>query len=583
MALDRYPFFAHQVRDRSGGIVPAGTQVSVVDADTSEQALLYKDNGANAKTNPLVTDDNGVVWAFVSLKTRINLIVLAPSGQYSLGPFAADTVQDHRLTGDHAAGTITAEQLAFTITDVDVAVHAAMESGTHGLAANENFVHTVAGTASGSTDSPTLDDVHVTKLHASERIHGYRVCNPTIAAIQAAVDAANDGDTIWIKGDAPGGTPEIDTTAGTVLINKNLSIVALGTREFNVVGANYVFTVNADAITVELANMSLNRTSGNAGSIRIRQAKEVTLRNMILKGALGNAHEISTVSTGSGIQNIYMYNVQAIPAASGGSAFSTVAGGYDGKVIVVGGLMQNANATFYGVDLDDGSSDHKGGVSFFGTTFRGASKHVRVDVPDVRFLGCYFNDTGGTAISLLITANGTNCFADTVVNTFNTGTISDASNNLSGIGSTWDYDSGVVTLDNSGATFEDEFLVQSFTHNLGGRQLEANLLLANTVGFDDVVWTLTPGVSFVFNTNPQAPGGQFYSLALTTDNVAKLTLYAGRSVSGGVLSATKKWIWNAADPRAIVGDVQQDVYSWQDAGGLALDKVFLRLRLRRMT
>ena len=584
MALDRYAFFAHQVRDPDGAIVPVGTLVYVRDADTALPATIYYDNGATQKTNPMPTDANGIVTFYAGRKVRIHLVVMAPTGQYSLGPFAADTVEDHRLTGDHAAGTIGAEQLDFTIEPgSDLSIHAAMESNTHGAASNEYFLVQKAGTGSGTSSSGSLGDIVADSMSVASEgyLQGYIVADPDGASINAAIAAANDGDVILIRGTNPDGTQAtIDTSVASIEIGKSISLVAMAPwQKFLVSGTANPIIIAGSGIIVHLSGLLLvASTSATGNGIGISDVGTVYMTGVTVNGGVGPCLEIAEIgSTGS----VYLTDCQFNPNTTTGEEALLVTA-QSGGIFATNCVFGQGGSSYYAVNLNNHATTSLCGHHFTSCTFYGSDKHVKTDVESCIFVSCFFNDLSGTAESLNITANATDCYAPEKLNVIQ-GTITDPSNNRTGGLSSWDYDSGVVEIDNSGATYEDEFFTQSFTHNLGTRDLEAELLIADTTGFDNIVWNQSAQSHQLFHaTTPLAMGPQAFSVQYTGDNTAVLVLYAGRSKSGGAVTATKRWLATGVDANAVVANVNSSSYNYTDAGGIALDKIFVRLRLRRM-
>lgn len=583
MALDRYAFFAHQVRDPDGTIVPVGTLVYVRDADTALPATIYYDNGTTQKTNPMPTDANGIVTFYAGRKVRIHLVVMAPAGQYSLGPFAADTVEDHRLTGDHAAGTIGAEQLAFTIEPgSDLSIHAAMESNTHGAASNEYFLVQKAGTGSGTSSSGSLGDIVMdsASVASSGYLQGYIVADPSVAAINAAIAAANDGDVILIRGTNPDGTQAtLNTGANAIVIDKSISLVGMAPwQKFKSNGNAYTIQIDGSGIIVHLAGLLIEATnSTDRCGIVVKDANTVYMTGVTVNGGLRGL----TVAQSGSVGSIYMTDCQFNPDSTNGQEallVSDMAGGIFATNCVFG----QGGSSYYAAYLNNHSTTTLCGHHFTSCTFYGSDKHVKTDVENCIFVSCFFNDLSGTAESLNITANATDCYAPEKLNIIQ-GTITDPSNNRTGGLSSWDYDSGVVEIDNSGATYEDEFFTQAFTHNLGTRQLEAELLIADTTGFDNQVWNQSPqGHQLFHSSTPLAMGPQAFSVHYVSDSAANLVLYAGRSKSGGSVTTTKRWLVAGVDSTAVAAGVNVSSYNYTDAGGIALDKIYVRLRLRRM-
>lgn len=585
MALDRYAFFAHQVRDLDGAIVPVGTLVFVRDADTTLPATIYYDNGTTQKTNPVPTDANGIVTFYAGRKKRIHLVVMAPAGQYSLGPFAADTVEDHRLTGDHAAGTIGAEQLDFTIEPgSDLSIHAAMEANTHGAASNEYFLVQKAGTGAGTSSSGSLGDIVADSLSAASEgyLQGYLVADPNITSINAAIAAANDGDVILIRGSNPDGTQGVLATGTTdsILIDKSISLVAMAPwQQFSVTGTLFPIVIAGSGIVVHLSGLLLTAaTSTTKNGIGIKDANTVYMTGVTVNGGTGPS--LYCLETGS-LGSVFLTDCQFNPNTSTGHE-ALLVDAQSGGIFATNCVFGQGGSSYYAAYLNNHSTTVLCGHHFTSCTFYGSSKHVKTDVENCIFVSCFFNDLSGTAESLNITANATDCYAPEKLNIIQ-GTITDPSNNRTGGLSSWDYDSGVVDIDNRGATYEDEFFTQAFTHNLGTRQLEAELLIADTTGFDNQVWNQSPQGNQLFHAStPLAMGPQAFSVHYVSDSAARLVLYAGRSKSGGSVTSTKRWLVAGVDSTAVAAGVNSSSYNYTDAGGIALDRIFVRLRLRRM-
>lgn len=577
MAPSRLWHFAEFIQDYFGNAIPGAT-VTVIDRDTGAPIAIYKDGaGVNRESNPLPSSESGFVSFYAGPRKSVNLLVASAAASFTIADVAADTVEAHRQAGDHDAGTITADQLAFEITNPDLAVHVVQESNTHGLASNEYFACTKAGAESAATSSPTFADVTVDSLDVTTggTVLGTFVCDVDRASIAAAVAAASDGDTIIIKGHGSDSVPQISTAAGTITVNKGLVFKGLGFSAIDLVGVNPLFTISNLSYTL-FENMSISRSSGAAPGIIITNSAGTRFHNFIY----------STTTTSVGTYGIYqnqdlsagfMFFENCIIDAPNGALRID---GSTGGVYAACSTFHATLTTDYGVALIKGGAEPDSGHSFTNCVITGAQLGLYVDTKNCKFLGCFIKDVSGAGEAVNVTANGTSCYLPTNANTVS-GAITDASSNIVGNAASWDYDS-TVTIDNSGATYEDEYLVQSFTHNLGTRHLECLIEVANTSGFNDKIWTFSPQTFYVYHsTTPLAPGAAAWSVCFTGDNVVKLVLYAGRSRSGGSISATKKYIWNAVDPTAIVAGVTSTVYDFADAGGVALDKVYVRLRLRR--
>ena len=231
MAPPRLWHFAEFIQDFFGNAIPGAT-VTVIDRDTGAPIAIYKDGeGVNRESNPLPSSESGFVSFYAGPRKSVNLLVASAAASFTIADVAADTVEAHRQAGDHDAGTITADQLAFEITNPDLAIHVVQESNTHGLASNEYFACTKAGADSAATSSPTFADVTVDSLDVvtGGTIHNYIACDCDRASIVAAIAAANDGDTILLRGAGDNATaPVIDVSSGTITVDKPLTIKGLG-------------------------------------------------------------------------------------------------------------------------------------------------------------------------------------------------------------------------------------------------------------------------------------------------------------------------------------------------------------------
>ena len=568
---------AEFIQDYFGNAIPGAT-VTVIDRDTGAPIAIYKDGaGVNRESNPLPSSESGFVSFYAGPRKSVNLLVASAAASFTIADVAADTVEAHRQAGDHDAGTITADQLAFEITNPDLAVHVVQESNTHGLASNEYFACTKAGAESAATSSPTFADVTVDSLDVATGglMLGSYVCDCDRASIVAAIAAASDGDTILIKGRGDGSTPQISTASGTITIDKGLVIKGLGFSAIDLIGANPLFTISNLSYTM-IENLSISRSSGAAPGITITNSAGVRMHNVVY----------STTTTSVGTYGIhqnqdlnagFLFLDNCIIDAPNGALRID---GSTGGVYATRSYFTATGTSDYGVALIKGGAEPDSGHSFTNCVITGAQLGLYVDTKNCKFLGCYIKDESGANEAVNVTANGTSCYLPTNANTVS-GAITDSSSNIVGNAASWDYDS-TVTIDNNGATYEDEYFVQSFTHNLGTRHLECLIEVANTSGFNDKIWTFSPQLFNLFHaTTPPAAAAASFSICHTADNTSKLLIYAGRSRDSGGVTASKNYIFNAIDPTALVAAVNSSVYQWAEAGGYALNKIWLRLRLRR--
>lgn len=574
--MDRYPHFTLQARDQYGNVA-AYARVTVLDGDSGAAIATYYDDGVTPKTS-IITDSQGWADFYTARKKVVSVTVTGTDGTFTIPRIAADTVEDHRQTGDHAPGTITPDQLSFSLPDdPDLALHTVMESNTHGLASNEYFACTKAGTAAAATSSPDFADVTVDSLSATTggTIHGTIVCDADRASIVAAIAAATEGDTILIRGSGGAAASEIDVSGGTIAVGKGLTIAGLGGIKLDFSGANPLFTVDSGS-QVTFRDLRLNRTSGASDCIKLISNEAVHFFNVVMGDSGGAGRYGLLIDNGGTACPVYITDTLIF----GGKTALYLKLSANG-VFAVNSLFYNSSLTEFTVLVEDALGAILDGCTFLGCHIEGLKYAVKVDADSVRFSGCYILDQSGVGEAVNVTANGTNCYLPSTANTIS-GSITDGSSNIVGNTAGWDYDSGIVTIDNSGSTYTDEYFTQTFTHNLGTVQLDGALLLANTVGFNDKVWLIPVGPSVVYNTNNHAHGALAFSLCYTSTNAAKLVLYAGESRTGGAITVTGDYLFNAVDPTAIVATVAEDDYSWADAGGLALKTIYVRLRLRRM-
>lgn len=572
--MDRYPHFTLQARDQYGNVA-AYARVTVLDGDSGAAITTYYDDGVTPKTS-IITDSQGWADFYTARKKVVSVTVTGTDGTFTIPRIAADTVEDHRQTGDHAPGTITPDQLSFSLpADPDLALHTVMESNTHGLASNEYFACTKAGTASAATSSPDFVDVTVDSLAVATggTLHGCVVSDLDRTSIVAAIASVQDGGTVLLKGASNSASAvTIDTTAGTITISKNITIRGLGDVRIDFTGSNPFFTITS--VTTSLENIEIIQSSGSASVIKVTNGNVKTKNVNAL--SIG-APCVLLQGTGGGFtadQSHFVSDQEAIKT-NGVGTYGTI---FAERTIFASG---DTGGTYYAVNLTKNGAAPTTGHTFVACNITGKSRGLYVDVPDTKFIGCFIEDFSGAGEAVNVTANGTNCYLPSNGNTIN-GSITDGSSNIVGNTAGWDYDSGIVTVDNSGSTYTDEYLAQTFTHNLGSVNLEASLLLANTVGFNDKVWTIPVGPTVVYNTNNHAHGALAFSLCYTSTNAAKLVLYAGESRTGGSITTSGDYLFNAVDPSAIVANVAEDDYNWADAGGLALKTIYVRLRLRRM-
>ena len=565
----RYQPFNLVVRDTAGNAV-AGALVSVTNATTGTLASLYSgDNlGGSPVSNPGVCDASGRFKFFAGdLKAAYNITASDGSVFYE----NADTVENHRTTGEHAAGTITAEQLAFDPSpNFDLATHAAREANTHGLGGTEHFVHTKAGSAAGATDDPTLGDVTVDSLSIAAGgtfLNTFVVSDPE-AELAAAIAAATAGDTIFIANGTH--TYATDTTYN---LTKSIHIRGLGRPKLQ----NVSFRITHTSFVGSLRDLHINggRDDGIAPPIFIEDCFSLTLSNIRVDASPIEGILIDEATTAD---RITMIDVESVENSREGLKIAALTS----ALTCIGcRFLSNDQASggYWNARLDGAGA---GGYAFDACEFRG-EKGVYITVPNSRFTNCYFNDAGsGTSTSAQLTSTALNCFLPQYGNRI-TGTVTDGSGNRIIADRKADYVSSIVTVDNTSLGNSAEyFLLGNFTHNLNTRNLRATLLASDSATFAGNVWDATPSIAN-FNGGTEAPGGG-PSILFDTVNTAKV-FWCVNGVRNGTspnVTAAKDYLVHGVLGTP-VDNADLDDYDFTDgATAFALKTFYVRLYLERL-
>lgn len=568
----RYAYHNVLVLRRDG--TPAnGAQVTVRKEDGTLADIYAGDNQTTAKANPGVTDSNGLFQFYAGDLTQ-DYTINVPDTLTANLIVPSDTVANHRLDPNHAPGSIDVSEINYTFTATDVITHASLEANTHGLASNQHFVHTVAGTGSGATDSPTLGTVTASALKgvASSstpgQINGIRVVTDPVnhlATLAAGVNglriaggqfnfsstAVSFGDAQIVRGEGALAT-QLQFNTGTHGVRINTS----GTlperyEDFDIVqsGAGVGLLVSVTGTNARTGTFfrGLTVQSGAGDALQYANVGRAVFDNCLFVSTSGNAlNYTSTGSTGRVVFN---------------NCF------FDGNV--------NFSAT------SDSGGD---GYSFNNCSIRG---DLTISKPNGTFIGNYVEGDltiNSTADPCLLPSNA-NVVGGTVTGGVYRGEFQQ-----------WEYISGWVDLDNTGPTYTDEFyyfgssgFASNFAHGLASRQLEIMIQVANNSDGSDERWTLYPAVTAVDTDAGSGAAGDFpvpqaghFSAHIINGSNVRIVGYAGDSLAGssGVTGDTNI-LFTAVDSQAIVANAEADDYDFDAAGGYALDRIWVRVFIRK--
>lgn len=587
----RYSHESFQVLDTNGNPA-AGALVTVWNIETGAIAEIFRNDGRQDQlSNPLVADADGR-FSFFAGDLKADYAIATLDG--TIVPIGAmDTVENHRLTGEHGIATIGAEQLDIDLTDMELNIHAALGTNTHNLPVGGYFVHTKVGSdPTNPTDSPVLGDVTVDSLTLPDGgwLAGMRLAQPNVASIQAVINAASDGETIGIVGTSTG--PVNLDGQGTIEVNKILRIVGIG----NVRLERSKASVIADGPILKVL------TAG--GILRSVLIRDIEFGSPAPDGPAGS--ELVEVKQGAAvIENCTFYNapggglriadqvIQAGPCTVLNCYFRDC--NYPGLIInctqpvrVIGCRFEfnarSAISTEFEVLVTGTGLGYPAGHEFIGCNFKNNIRGVRINFQDgVRFTHCVFDDNGSGIQASLDIISSSNIAAPTDLNHIS-GTVNDPGGGIITNPNTWDYISPVIDIDNAVLGHSREFFnAVTLNHQMGTRLFEARILVANSAAFDDQVWHVTPGGEISSNGS-LSPRAWAPTLVPTSGNDAVLTWYAG-DVSNGAspsLTVTGDYLWHAVKPSAIAAGVQIDDYDFTSAAGYALKRIWVRVFMRAL-
>lgn len=555
---NRYARITLVARRIDGSAVP-GAEIAVYKKSTGALATLYSgDNLSGSVSNPVFASSTGSVSFYAGDNKDNYTFVPVDSSVIVSSEAPVDTVENHRQTGEHAAGTITAEQLSFTITDVDVAVHAAMEANTHGLGATEHFVHTKAGTAAGATDSPALANVTCDTFTTAQFL-GYTVVeDPSGTGLASAIAAASSDDTLVL----PEGTHVL--TSG-VTISTTQTLLGLGHDCVLRLASG-----TGPVVTVSGVGRLRNLTVSHLGSGYCVAASggALYLENVKISGTNG-------VSYAGGL---FRSSVTDCEIAASSTALLVNGSGHNNEALsfkgnnISGAVTLTAPTTF------------PVGIEFSGNTITGA---FTSSMPNTWMLGNHINGNvtfNSTASQSLFPTNG-NTYTGTLTGDVYATGFND-----------WEYVSAWIDLDNSASTYTDEFyyfgasgFASAFPHGLGSRQLEIMLQVANNSTGSDERWTIYPSPCSLDIDAGAGTAGDFpvpamaqFAAHIVDGSNVRIVGYAGEHQTGsGAVGTAGKTLFAAVDSQAIVSAAEADDYNFAAAGGYSLDRIWVKVFIRR--
>lgn len=557
---NRYARITLVARRIDGSAVP-GAEIAVYKKSTGALATLYSgDNLSGSVSNPVFASSTGSVSFYAGDNKDNYTFVPVDSSVIVSSEAPVDTVENHRQTGEHAAGTITADQLADGIIaqTTDVAIHEAKERGVHGVPTalgTEGFAFSSVG---GTTNDPVFDDVTCGTLTTAEFL-GYTVVEDPASDLATVLAAASTGDTIVL----PSGT---HTLASGVTTSVAVRIIGLG-RKCNLQlasGSGTVLTVSGD---VRLSNFRVTQ-AGTGTALAIPSSSSVFMDGMELNaptalsitGSIGAIRVTDSIIIGST------------------TAISVNGSGHNNKILrfsgneISGAVTLNAPTTF------------PVGIEFSGNTITGA---FTSSMPNTWMLGNHINGNvtfNSTASQSLFPTNG-NTYTGTLTGDVYATGFND-----------WEYVSAWIDLDNSASTYTDEFyyfgasgFASAFPHGLGSRQLEIMLQVANNSTGSDERWTIYPSPCSLDIDAGAGTAGDFpvpamaqFAAHIVDGSNVRIVGYAGEHQTGsGAVGTAGKTLFAAVDSQAIVSAAEADDYNFAAAGGYSLDRIWVKVFIRR--
>lgn len=564
-------------RDTAGNAID-GAQVTATATDTGAQITAYFDASLTQPiTWPLTADSAGRFHFYTACPSaaglnQFNLTVSGGAVNYTVVDIEGDTIKCHEDRGTHADGTITANQLDFTLTDVDTAVHEAKNCDVHGIPAAASITYSTGLPGCTATNSPTFATMTATDIIAASTFMQCATVTDGTSNLNNAYTAATAGETLLLEC----GT---HTLTSTLTIAKAIHIRGMGGPDDTIITTN---SITASAIdvqpgvgkTVTLENLTLSVSLQTAQALLVTGPGTLVLKNVVI------------TSTGTGTSGITINAAGANAGVFGDNVLLTGSNRHGLHIpATLRGPVHFTNSRIFGNDVAGGSYAQinlaKGGANADGYFFQSCYIGTATDTHGLtlsasttlyRSEGCVYD--GAT---FAVTAGaGSNPYIPTpsnIINGSTTGTIASSVN-------TPNYDSGVVTIDNSAGTYDQEFLKQSFTHNLGTRLFsDATLLVSNTLAFTDRVWVVKPQLSQY--TDGRGPLGGAFSIQTLNANVMDLILYADflQAGPGTSTSPDGEFLLGAVKSDAIVASTDVENYDFTAAGGYDLKILYVRLLL----
>lgn len=553
---DRYQRITLIVRTKSGVVAP-GAEIAVYRKSDGALATLYSgDNLTGSVSNPVFASSSGSVTFYAGDLKDNYTFVPVDSNVVVSAQATADTVENHRQTGEHAAGTITADQLAAGIigNTTDVAIHEAKVRGVHGVPTalgTEGFAYSTTG---GTTNSPVFADVTATNGIVAGNILGETVVtSPTGTGLATAISAAITGDTLII----PAG---VWTLSAGVTLN-GIHLVGQGRHN----------------TTLQLASGSGTVVTQGTGISSLRGLKITHSGSgdcLALGGSSFTLHDVWAAAN-SGTALSYTGGLTRFNATQ--CYFSSVSGS---SVVVNGSGVVTGPWSMDSCWLDGDATFTAPTTNVYGGSITNCSfeDDLTVSTPNMRFFGNIVK--GGITLN----ATAAPCLLPSNANYWG-GTFSGQVYAEPFTG--WDYISSWIDIDNSGSSKTDEYFLagtsgigSSVTHNLGSRQLEIMVQVANNSTGSDERWTVFGGPVKQVG-NQVTPVLEAFTPHIINGNTINFVMYAGDHQTGsGTTASSSKTIFTAVDSQNLQA-AARNAYNYGAAGGYALDRVWIRFFIRR--
>lgn len=554
----------HGVAQDEYGNAIAGATVSIVGVSTGTLATLYKDpSGANAQSNPVVSDDYGR-WQAFAAAGRYNLIVTGAGNVYTIPNVEFQSVIDHSTITpiDHPDGSITADKLAFDIDEEQeaVAVHAARTTGIHGVGANY-----ICASKVPTSTSPTFDDLTVDGSFRPVNFGDGIWCVFDADDLTNAVANAAANDAIWLL------TDEINLPA-TLTLSTALNFFGFGNCLLDGGGLATVCVQVNSGCTFDGVMFSGNTSANDMITIA---ANGVKFTNCVFTTTRQDLVSMNSTSA----YDVTFDRCSFVSAWWSGIHVQNVHGTY-GKVRILNSKFSECDTaspgTYGQVRLNNPASAYDGGHVIENCLFdSGGGYFAIVEAPN-----CYLRSNhsicnpGVVYLSVAATATSTH----SINNTYWTGgaaaTVFDPAGNIVGAaGSTFDYVSAITEFDPTAYAEQETAQVMSVTHSLGTKLLEHVILCSDTPDFSGKVWPVTHCSSALDGDS------DFVQLIFSDNNTAKLFCRLHKIRSGSDLISGKytQRIINPANPGDWYG---ADGIDWLGPGGFAYVTTYWRLALR---